>query len=258
MPEDSTVQTLQSMFLYLQLVLYWARPEVLKPWLQALSRPGQAAPLWQAYKGPGPGLGCIEARGHGLSPGFVANSDKLYTVNVSHIWKVHTAGENLIPPHYRPTMQAILSNNEVLVQPVQPRHIAKLLSRLTDPNNDATPKLCSHKALTASTTTNPAISVHSGKCAVDGHAVVNDLDLQLNHADDEGTNTLGGNKTHGMSFHYFFRSICTHRFVPTILSIVKRLHRGTIMLDLDLDHADNAGTQTSGIKNKGVFSRPFP
>ena len=33
----------------LELVLYWARPEALKPWLQALSRPGQAGPLWWAY-----------------------------------------------------------------------------------------------------------------------------------------------------------------------------------------------------------------
>ena len=81
-------------------------------------------------------------------------------------------------------MQAILSDDEVLVQPVQPRRIAKLLSHLTDPNNDATPKLRSHKALTASTTTNPAISAHSGKCAVDGHAIVDDSDLQSDHADD--------------------------------------------------------------------------
>ena len=142
-----------------------------------------------------------------------------YIVNVSHIWKVRTAGEKSIPPHYRPTMQAIPSDDEVLVRPVRPRRVAKLSSRLTDPNNDATPELHSHKALTASTTTNPAISAHSGKRAVDGHAIFDNSDLQSDHADDEGTNTLGGNKTHGMSFHYFFCFICTHRFVPTILSI---------------------------------------
>ena len=155
-------------------------------------------------------------------------------------------------------MQAILSDDEALVRPVRPRRVAKLSSRLTDPNNDATPELHSHKALTASTTTNPAISAHSGKRAVDGHAIVDNSDLQSDHADDEGTNMPGGNKTHGMSFHYFFRFICTHRFVPTILSIVKRLRRGTIMSDLDSDHADDEGTQTGGINNKGVFSQPFP
>ena len=155
-------------------------------------------------------------------------------------------------------MQAIPSDDEVLVQPVRPHHVAKLLSHLTDPNNDATPKLRSHKALTALTTTNPAISAHSGKCAVDGHAIVDDSDLQSDHADDKGTNMPGGNKTHGMSFHYFFRFICTHRFVSTILSIAKRLCCGTIVSDLDSDHADNKGTQTGGINNKGVFSRPFP
>ena len=71
-------------------------------------------------------------------------------------------------------MQTIPSDDNAALIQSRPHCTAKLLSRLTDLNNDATPELCSHKVLTETNPTNPAILAYSRQHALD-HISVDDL-----------------------------------------------------------------------------------